>query len=154
MSPSPTTFPSASIDTCPETYIVRPTGASVPSENAPPRIGAGNAGLVITRLDITTSLSRFSDYVSIAFRSSPDRLRRAKVFYGGRAYAAHVRRPGRPRTVPGAGQNLQRPGCRVFRRARRLPGSTAGHRRHSRQREGCEGALGPRRSRNPDPRPG
>jgi hypothetical protein len=54
---------------------VRPTGASVPAENAPPRIGAGNVGFVITRLDITTSLSRFPDYVSIAFRSSPDTQR-------------------------------------------------------------------------------
>ena len=71
MSPSPTTFPSASIETCPDTC--RLPAWPRPAEKAPPRMGAGNVGLVITRLGITTSLSRFPrNHVSIALRSSPD----------------------------------------------------------------------------------
>src|SRR5918995_6321274 len=54
--------------------MVRPAGASTPEENAPPRMGAGRLGLLITRLDTTTSLDLFHcrEYGSISLRPVPD----------------------------------------------------------------------------------
>src|SRR5918997_2968675 len=53
--------------------MVRPAGASTPEENAPPRMGAGRLGLVITCLDKTTSLDLFYcwEYGSISLRPVP-----------------------------------------------------------------------------------
>src|SRR5919107_1519035 len=53
--------------------MVRPVGASTPEENAPPRMGAGRLGLLITRLDKATSLDLFHcrEYGSISLRPVP-----------------------------------------------------------------------------------
>src|SRR5829696_6971277 len=50
---------------------MRPEGASIPEEKAPPRMGAGKLGLLITRLDKTTSLALFhsQEYGSISLQS-------------------------------------------------------------------------------------
>src|ERR671910_381641 len=58
--------------------MVRPVGASTPEANAPPRMGAGRLGLLITRLDKMTSLALFHcrEYGSI--RLGPARGKLAK----------------------------------------------------------------------------